>query len=516
MPTLCKKRKGWATRRSKIINPKDSAGDIPSRPTMKITRKRRNELWTQLLSDRRLYGQIYPTDENSRSEYQKDHDRIVFSSAFRRLQDKTQVFPLSQTDYTRTRLTHSLEVSSVARTLGVLAAKHLVKLGVKCEPHDVATIVATAALAHDLGNPPFGHSGEAAIQSWARKRLPQPLTAEATIKATPRTRRKAARGIPMCAEEVADFYSFEGNAQGFRILVRTAARQRKGGLRPTIATLGAMAKYPRPSMLRDYEFRKTAISERKPGYFQNDRTMAVKAFRGLGMIERRPGVFSRHPLAFLTEAADDICYAVADIEDGFKMGVVSFEEVRDVLLPIASTDTGFAEATYMDYSARISRIRASTLAVLVSACSAAFRENLEEMEKGDLDVSLLDRTKISQEYQNIKALAKHKVYRHDRVLQIEYAGYQTIGGLLDMFYSALCDSHDQSKDEKLRRLLPRDFVWRAHQNRVAREGRDPIDFALEFMTPYERLLTVTDYVSGMTDRFAVQLFQSLSGIRLPE
>lgn len=150
---------------------------------MKMTKKDRKELWARLLSDQRLYGQRYPLEENARSEYQKDHDRIVFSSAFRRLQDKTQVFPLSQSDYTRTRLTHSLEASSVARTLGVLAAKHLIKRGIKCEPHDVGTIVATAALAHDLGNPPFGHSGEAAIQSWARRRLPKPATFQvATVR----------------------------------------------------------------------------------------------------------------------------------------------------------------------------------------------------------------------------------------------------------------------------------------------------------------------------------------------
>ena len=320
----------------------------------------------------------------------------------------------------------------------------------------------------------------------------------------------------MSPEELSDFHLFEGNAQGLRILVRTAARARKGGLRPTIATLGAMAKYPRPSLSGAYEFDKNAISEKKPGYFQNDRVMAVKAFRNVGMVERQTGVFSRHPLAFLTEAADDICYAVADIEDGFKIGVVTFDEVRSVLLPLASTDIGFHEATYLDHPARLSRIRAAALAVMVSASLSAFCESLEEMESGKLDVSLIERTSISREYKDIKTLAKQKVYRHERVLQIEYAGYQTIGGLLDMFYAALCDPQNGPKDEKLRRLLPRDFLWRPSPNRVARADEDPIDFALRFMTPYERLLAVTDYVSGMTDRFAVQLFQSLSGIRLPE
>jgi dGTPase len=484
---------------------------------MRIGHKRKKLLWARFLSDKRLHGQSFPATENSRSEFQRDYDRIVFSSAFRRLQDKTQVFPLSQSDYTRTRLTHSLEASSVGRTLGVLAAKHLVKLGIKCEPHDLGTIVAAAALAHDLGNPPFGHSGEAAIQSWAKRRLVMPGNDSLDTRATLRARRAKAESIPLRQAEVTDFHLFEGNAQGLRILVRTAARTRKGGMRPTVATLGAMAKYPRPSLLPGYEFKKSAISEKKPGYFQNDGGMAIRAFRLLGMTEREPGVFSRHPLAFLTEAADDICYAIADVEDGFKLGVVTFEEVKEVLLPLASTDQGFAEATYLDYSSQVARIRASALSALVSECMAAFRDGLNEMEEGVLEVPLLERTKVSEQYQAIKTLAKQKVYRSERVLQIEYAGYQTLGGLLDMFYAALCESQDSGKDEKLRKLLPYNFFWRPGlRNHKVEAGRDPVDFYLQFMTPYERLLAVTDYVSGMTDRFAVQLFQRLSGIRIPE
>ena len=483
---------------------------------MKLVRKRRTELWTTLLSDQRLYGQSFPAGENSRSEYERDYDRIVFSSAFRRLQDKTQVFPLSQSDYTRTRLTHSLEASSVARTLGVLTARHLVKLGVTCAPTDVGTIAATAALAHDLGNPPFGHSGEAAIQSWAKRSLPAAEEGR-TDEIALRVRREDAGSILMRPAELADFHSFEGNAQGLRILIRTAARTRKGGMRPTLATLGAMAKYPRPSLLPGYRFRPDDIAEKKPGYFQNDSSMALKAFRRLGMRENGPGIFSRHPLAFLTEAADDLCYAIADVEDAFKLGVVGFHEIRDVLLPLACRDQAFGEMTHLDDFSRLARIRASALAVFVSECMGALRDSLDEMESGALAVPLLSRTNVFKEYQAIKALAKRKVYRHERVLQIEYAGYQTIGGLLDMFHAALCDSKDSGKEEKLRRLLPLDFLWRPGQgNRLAGSDRDPVDFYLGLMTPYERLLAVTDYVSGMTDRFAVQLYQRLSGIRLPD
>lgn len=477
--------------------------------------KDRKDRWAMLLSHERLYGKPIPRDENNRSEYDVDYDRIIFSSAFRRLQDKTQVFPLSGTDYTHTRLTHTLEVSSVGRTLGMLAAKHLAGLGADCEPTDVGTIVATACLAHDLGNPPFGHSGEAAIQAWAKKRLPAVPNASPVTTPTLRARRAGGHTIPMRAEEFADFHLFEGNAQGFRTLVRTGARTMTGGMRPTLATLGAMAKYPRPSLLTGYEFKTRSISEKKPGYFRQDSTMATRAFRRLGMVEKAPGVFSRHPLAFLTEAADDVCYAIADLADGFKVGAVTFDEVREVLLPVASVAERFSEWTFLESSSRLVRMCATAVRVLVSQCIEAFRASLEEMELGTLDAPLVDRTKLAKEYQAIKALAKQKVYRDERVLQIEYAGYQTLGGLLDMFHAALCECRDEAKDEKLRKLFPRDFLW-AHRGKGASAHDDPVRFTLGFMTQYERMLAVTDYISGMTDRFAVQLYQRLSGIRLPD
>lgn len=317
----------------------------------------------------------------------------------------------------------------------------------------------------------------------------------------------------MSAEELTDFHVFEGNAQGFRILVRTLARTRKGGMRPTLATLGAMAKYPRPSMKAGRTFDPGIVAEKKPGYFQNDRAMACKAFRALGMQESSDGVFSRHPLAFLTEAADDLCYAIADLDDGFKLGTVSFNDLRDVLLPLAEPDSAYADLSYLDDFSRLARIRASALQVLVAACAKAFRDCLDEMEAGTLTVPLLERTPFADSHRALKTLAKEKVYNHDRVLQIEYAGYQTIGGLLEMFHSALCEPKDSPRDEKLRKLLPLQLLWRP--NKSPTSGKDH-NFYLELMTPYERLLTVTDHVAGMTDRFAVQLYQRLSGIRLPE
>ena len=478
----------------------------------------RTALWAALLSKERLYGQSFPQGEFDRSEFERDYDRIIFSSAFRRLQDKTQVFPLSTSDYTRTRLTHSLEVSSVGHTLGMLAGNHLNAIGVACAPHEVGRIVATAALAHDIGNPPFGHSGEAAIQSWARQRLPLPADGKQRVRGaiTLRIRRRDAFSVAMTPEELADFHNFEGNAQGLRILLRTGVRTRKGGMRLTLATLGTVAKYPRPSLVPE-EKNSSSVSQKKCGYFQDDRGMVCKAFRALGMVERGRGSFSRHPLAFLTEAADDACYAIADIEDAFKLGILKYDDIREVLLPLAMHDKRFSEPGYLrDETAKVGRIRASALAVLVRECSEAFRNSLQEVELGKMEVPLLKRTKVAQEHEHIISLAKERVYTHDRVLQIEYAGYSAIGGLLDMFYAALCQRGDELKDDKLRRLLPVELVYRKGQSALLQNSKHPFQFYLNLMTPYERLLALTDYVSGMTDGYAVRLYQRLSGIRLPD
>jgi len=483
-----------------------------------MTHSSREELWRALLSDRRLYGNPHPPGKYHRSEFQRDYDRILFSSAFRRLQDKTQVFPLSKSDYTRSRMTHSLEVSSVARTLGVLVGRHLRETGIRCEPEEIGTVLATAGIAHDIGNPPFGHSGEEAIRSWANRRLPPITDGKPKVLdwSMLRARRKNPQSVEMAREELADFHLWDGNAQALRIIVRNAARTRTGGLRPTLATIGALAKYPRPAYLRE-ETRPTPVALRKPGYFQSERAMACKAFKMLGMMQLGPDIFSRHPLAFLTEAADDACYAVADIDDALKLGILRYEDARDAVLPIAERDPGFREPGYPDVAGKFARIRASCLAVMLRECCQAFCNSLEELEKGTLEVPLLRRTCIADAHQGMIALAKEKVYRHDRVLQIEYAGFSTIGGLLEMFYCALCDSREPGKDGTLRKLLPIEIVRRkGMSSRLEKSKQDPFEFYLGWMTPYDRLLAVTDHVSGMTDGFAVELYQRLSGIRLPD
>ncbi|HZH77284.1 MAG TPA: dNTP triphosphohydrolase [Archangium sp.] len=465
----------------------------------------RTERWRQLLSSRRVgYASDRPTQDtpDERTEFDKDYDRIVFSSAFRSLHDKTQVFPLSTSDYTRTRLTHSFEASCVGRSLGQLAGQHLRKQGVEVEPPHLGTIVAAACLAHDIGNPPFGHSGEAAIQHWVEKRFREDGEARGGTKspfATPHERQ--------------DLENFEGNAQGFRILTRLQSRTQRGGLRYTVATVGAMSKYPTPSVLPEGRARdKERIAEKKFGFFQDDAELAREAFRRLGLPEREPDVFSRHPLAFLVEAADDICYTVIDLEDSAKLGLVSLQTACELLEGVAATQPKFKPMdTQVDWESRLGVARAGAIFALIRTSVEEFAESVEKMEGGRFEQELVSvRREVGEKVKAIKRITKEKGYQSERVLQIEAAGFRTLGGLLDMFASAVLADRPSKEEKKLRQLLPLEFLQRPGPYQEDRNK------AIEPMTPYQRLLCVTDYVSGMTDGFAVELYQRLSGIKLPE
>ena len=485
----------------------------------------RTERWRQLLSPHRVGAPVKapvdavlerpPTGEDAllqdeRTDFDRDYDRIVFSSEFRCLHDKTQVFPLSTSDYTRTRLTHSIEASCVGRSLGQLAGRGLRAQDVKVEPSHLGTIVAAACLAHDIGNPPFGHSGEAAIQHWVAQRLAEPGTAP------------AGRPCPFeSRSEWKDLESFEGNAQGFRILNRLQSRERRGGLRYTAATLGAMSKYPRPSVLPDGRMPvKGCVSEKKFGYFQDDHVLALEAYRTVGLVEREPGVFSRHPLAFLVEAADDICYAVIDLEDSAKLGLIPTNvacDLLDAVLPPAKADSRGPPA---HLGTRMAQARARAIGVLIQSCVKGFLDNVEAMEEGRWEQSLVSvRDDVRKPLKAIKDITRSHGYESERVLQIESAGFKTLGGLLDMFASAVVTDSPNREQKKLRQLLPLELFQRPEHVRA--EGKEPesrdeaIQAALARLSMYQRLLCVTDYISGMTDGFAVELFQRLSGIKLP-
>jgi dGTPase len=452
--------------------------------------------WKRLLTTKRL-GRDHPPgyEDADRDEFERDYDRIVFSSAFRRLKDKTQVFPLSENDFTRTRLTHSIEVSCVGRTLGRKLQRLLEQKGHLASPcRDIATIVATACLAHDIGNPPFGHSGEAAIQAWSQSNI------------------YAGRNEPKFtignAQQLCDVQEFEGNAQAIRVVCRLQARRREGGLQLTLPTLGAMMKYPCASMAGNRRrVCESRVECKKFGYFEDETNLIVPALRELGLEEYGPGAFRRHPLAFLVEAADDICYAIVDLEDSVDQHLVSYDDACGVLVPLARRVKDFTDKGYTKDS-RVRWLRAYAMHALTNACSKVVEDRYEEFCQGTLGESLIDLSAARQEYENVRRLVRDSAYKHDRVLQIEAAGFQVIGSLLDFFVPALLANSPGPREKKLLKLFPG-----SHLQGVG----EPVECeaALERLSTYQRVLAATDYVSGMTDSFAVNLYQKLSGIRLP-
>lgn len=438
--------------------------------------------WQRLVSTLRLGREQDRGEDGNRTEYMRDWDRLVYSSAFRRLQDKTQVFPLSDSDYVRTRLTHSIEVSSVGRSLGMLCGEFIKERepALSMAPPDFGSIVAAACLAHDIGNPPFGHSGEAAIQSWFAE--------------------DGARWLAGLDErQRQDFLRFEGNAQGFRLVTRLQNAVDHGGFQLTYAVLAAFTKYPRPS---DLPTSKARISEKKFGYFGADAAAFECIAAGIGLAPKpgQPGAYARHPLAFVMEAADDICYGIVDLEDGHRLGRVSFAEARELLAPLAFPDGQQETASYRqldDDNGRIEYLRARAIGNLVRAALDAFRDNYAAIMDGAFEQDLAACSRFAPQLQAIARLSRERIYATPSVLQIEAAGFEILGGLLAKIVPALaCDEAGRSAaHRKIVQIIPAQFA----------RGRDR----------YERLLGATDYISGMTDTFALKLFRRLHGMELP-
>ncbi len=438
--------------------------------------------WSKLLSGSRLCR----SDEQKRdvrSEFQRDYDRIVYSSAFRRLQDKTQVFPLAESDYVRTRLTHSIEVSCVGRSLGTLAGNFVIKRESflnDIQPQEFGNIVAAACLAHDIGNPPFGHSGEDAISSWFKGEGNKYLCC-------------------LLEEEKADFLKFEGNAQGFRVLTRLQSAINRGGLQLTYAVLGTYCKYPRAAFIPKFDDSKK-VSEKKFGFVQGDSESFKKVAENLGLINKQDNAWSRHPLAFLMEAADDICYRIIDLEDGHRLGKVTFEETEKMLKEVAfdrQEDTGdsYALIDDDDKKGKIEYLRAKAINNLITEAVSSFEKNYETIMNGTFERDLLSQTKYFSLLSDIKELSRKKVYTSPNVLQIEAAGFEVLGGLLEKIVPALVNEKQTSAEKKVFQLIPSQFT----------KGKNK----------YEKLLSATDFVSGMTDSYAVTLYRRLRGIELP-
>ena len=446
--------------------------------------------WLQLLSADRLGRSKPGRREAARSDFQRDSDRIIFSSAFRRLQDKTQVFPLAENDFARTRLTHSLEVASVGRSLGTrvgaeVCAHH--RLGEEgLHASDFGAIVHAAALGHDLGNPPFGHSGEDAIQHWFKSESPHA--------------HEARKGL--AAEETADIERYEGNAQGFRILTRLQMPDNNGGLQLTCAMLGAFTKYPHASLSGPVTHEGASL--KKFGYFQSEREHFAAVAEHCGLLPRAPGCWARHPLAFLVEAADDICYRLVDYEDGARLGHLSYETVRDAFLAILPAARHPRDLNGMTSTkAAIEMLRAMAIGECLTQCTTLFLDHESDLLSGKFDTPITEAIPAAAALAAIQQHSRETIYSTLRGVQIEIAGYEVLGGLLDVFMSAVNDiaAHGDGASKRSRKLasqLPAECV------RAAREE-----------SPYLRLMRMLDFVSGMTDSYAVALYRWVKGIALP-
>lgn len=451
-----------------------------------------NMQWEKLLSYQTAGTKAPSRGSNLiRSAFERDYDRIIFSYPFRRLQDKTQVFPMPEHDFVHSRLTHSLEVSSVGRTLGKKAGERIVEKhpalrekGISA--FDFGAIVAAASLAHDMGNPPFGHAGENAISDFF-KNHPQGMFFQDKVS----------------RYEWADLTNFEGNAQGFRIL----NKQHHQGLRLTYATLMAFSKYPRESLLKKAFPGKRSL--KKYGFFQSERTIfeAIAQETGLFRRDNAALVWARHPLAFLVEAADDICYNIIDLEDGCRLGLVSFEETKHLLTDILQDqfDPEKFEKIY-GRDERLGLLRALAIGKLIDQATAVFLAHEEEILAGTFDTALTDLIEAKPILDKISQLSLEKIYRSRVVLETEAAGYEVLAGLLEAFlgasYACIFNKAKLSKkEESIIRLLPEEYLF------IFRPEQTP--------SVYQAITNTVDYVASMTDTLAVSLYRKIKGISLP-
>lgn len=445
--------------------------------------------WLRLLSWDSGDGNVKP-GHHTRSVFEQDYDRIIFSHPFRRLQDKTQVFPLPEHDFVHNRLTHSLEVSSVGRSLGKKAGEiilsrqpELAEAGITV--NDFGNIVAAASLAHDVGNPPFGHSGENAISDFFKSNQAGQFFKDHVEP-----------------KEWADLINFEGNAQGFRII----GAQKKHGLKLTSPTLAAFTKYPRESLIDHPD--PDRRSQKKYGYFQNDKHVYHDLAETLGIDDlgdSSNSVWARHPLAFLVEAADDICYLIIDLEDGCRLGLVSFEETLDLMSGILGEKLQPAKFhSIPDINEKLGLLRAMTIGVLIDETIEVFADMEKQILDHSFDSSLTDVIPHNKHLSRISDISIRRIYRSPMVMEREIAGFEVLDGLLETFSSA-CYRHkfDRSnytaRNKAVFRLIPESL-------RHSLENEE--------LSVYQVLRASLDFVSGLTDSHALSLHRKIRGTSL--
>ncbi|HBX63101.1 deoxyguanosinetriphosphate triphosphohydrolase [Empedobacter sp.] len=432
---------------------------------------------------------------DARSEYQRDYDRIIFSSAFRRLQNKTQVFPLPGSVFVHNRLTHSLEVSSVGRSMGNLVGKFisenykLTKESQEFYKYSIHDVISAACLCHDIGNPAFGHSGEDAIASYFDRH-------EADLKQY------------FTEAEWADLINFEGNANAIRILTQQQNGKSEGGLRLTYSTLAAIAKYPCESVAKD----KSQLHRKKFGFFQAQkeafRTIAEKT--NMILEQDSPIIYKRHPFVWLVEAADDICYSIIDVEDSQRLGIIDHDKCRKLFLNLVeSLDPSQIDKTkntlksISDKNDRIAYLRAKSINLLTQKSVEVYQNNFDQIVKGEFKTALLDVIKNETEQvtkrvlDEIQRFSIENIYNHRSVLEIENAGYNVMSELLSQFIPPILKDEKERKtfEKKALRLVPAQFLY-------------------EKGTKYQKVMGILDYVSGMTDNYATELYRRIKGIEI--
>jgi dGTPase len=442
--------------------------------------------WEQLLSLKRFGDtnkRLRKEQDETRLGFEVDYDRVIFSSEFRSLQDKTQVIPLSKTDFVHTRLTHSLEVSVVGRSLGRKAGQRLIEKHPYLQnihgyqANDFGAIVAAAALAHDIGNPPFGHSGEKSIGEFF----------------------KTGKGVKfkdkLTQKEYQDLCDFEGNANGFKILTESRPG-REGGLRLSYATLGAFIKYPKESLPKKST---THIADKKYGFFQSEKSVFLDVVKELGLVKRgndSDTSFCRHPLTYLVEAADDICYTIIDFEDGINLGLIQEEYALEYLINLVrgsiNTSKYHELTTTQD---RVSYLRALAINTLINEAVELFIENEEAILDGTFSKALLDLSKYKAQIKDIIQISISNVYQSEEVIDKEISGYEVLNQLLSVYTDAV--------DNKLNNSL-------SSFNSLVLKSL-PKTVNLNDDNLYSCLMAVCNYISKLSDSNAILTYRKLKG-----
>jgi dGTPase len=453
--------------------------------------------WNNCFSHGRFGQGVIST--TPRTPYERDFDRLIFSAAFRRLQDKTQVFPLPGPVLVHNRLTHSLEVASVGRSLGKLVGERLVAdLGAELTDAarlfystDLSSVIAAACLAHDIGNPSFGHSGEAAISAY--------FIEQSGTMVNGRCLRDHFN-----TAEWQDLTHFEGNANAFRILTHHYANRQKGGYQLTYATLAAIAKYPCESVATNSK----NINTKKYGFFQADKPGFAELAGVLGMrtISADPLIFQRHPFVFLVEAADDICYRVIDWEDAHRLGIIDTPTALDLfvqLLETSATDKMHRIHQTLgeldnDPREQLAFLRAKCINFLAMNCVEAFIKNQSAILTGSYNRSLIEELEpaSAKALEEINKVTIKRIYNHQTVVKIELAGYEVMRALLQSFIPAVLNESPTHREKKILQLLPVQYIGVT-------------------ASTYEKALSVLDFIAGMTDSYAMELYKNLRGISLP-